>query len=182
MSWLRSNCGGFSPLIETSFILFLKSAAFEPTSDAKALKILTRPTMGTSRSLVTHFTPNLQEVNALARQIRKTEPNQPLDATTAGFGGVCPAWISHADMEDITLAMKYTQYLWLKGGARGLCIFHYDDNGKLWCRPFDALPIKTVKNSVGAGDSLMGGILAGLAQGIVPSPFGILTLADLAQR
>lgn len=202
----------------------LTAVVFEPTSDAKACKLLAADPLYQSGTVLAHFAPNLQELAVFAEAARKAYPDPELAsepyrtclkgtwfelARKSNFisrtaVNDSPPWVAnHQFWSDVMVALSFTDYLWVKGGADGVCLFTrgytldagdvawhvgklydqwqdqpYDVKG-MW---FGAKAVYPIVNSIGAGDSLLGSVLAGLSRGMnAADPSHLYKLVDMGQ-
>lgn len=181
-------------------------AVFEPTSDVKACKlihVLEQVSRGGSRpgSLITHMAPNRQELLALYDAALTNGLEDTLSLNDNEAQKDVPAWLKDPRTLQAALqALSLAENVWLKAGADGLCLFRRSgpsSAGKVsWtigatgpsdaveATYFEPLSIKDqdIRNAIGAGDSMLGGILAGLSHGLtMEDPAYVNKLAQLGQ-
>lgn len=149
-----------------------------------------------------HFAPNVQELLAFSMAAEKEYPASltvdrvgPLNEDAGYSPGVLrahmPDWASRQNMlNSAVLALAFSEFVWVKGGAEGLCVFSRADANqsleggsgawlmgtitdpwragpcKVIARWYKPLEVDQIVNSIGAGDSMLGAVLAGLSKGM----------------
>lgn len=152
--------------------------------------------------------PELQNDSAAHYTSLKDTPLELAQDPDFVYNASCveaPAWFHDRHLwANAMVALSFTKYLWVKAGAEGVCLFTRTQSlaagnvawpvGKLydqwsdqpndvigmWFRP---LEIDQIRNSIGAGDSMLGSVLAGLSRGLDPENAAQLNkLVELGQR
>lgn len=166
----------------------LPLAIFEPVSDVKTLKLLTVMDRTLEKRpyhtpFIDHFTPNRQELLALSAVTGfEKGPGKPVINDAPVPPGV-PEWLSTPEMVQAMIrGMSFAHYVWLKAGKDGVVFLKRaascsagfvswqltKGQEPITACYFPALPTdeSEIKDTVGAGDSFVGGITAGLAFGL----------------
>lgn len=156
---------------------------------------------------VTHFIPNLQELDVFCKAALDSNPEimegRTVDSRHDRLSPVSsighsddlvipPLWAYQENLwYQALIALNFCNYLWVKAGAEGICLFTRRETlnagdmawfvgntgeagswageantvAAMW---FKAHEVDKVINSIGAGDSLLGGMLAGMSKGLAP--------------
>lgn len=122
------------PAVPTCFRVTLISAAFEPTSDPKSLRLL--QAIDFSRSALTHMTPNIHEVRALNTRISNLslfDTSPYFRQCLVGFRSTelfrnairkkLPPWVTEEGVVQMAMQLlPFVECLWIKAGRRGLLV------------------------------------------------------------
>lgn len=145
--------------------------------------------------------PNRQELLAMHEASALSSGHHELRLGTSEAPSGHPSWLQDPlVLKAACTGLAVAENLWLKAGSDGLCLFKrsasHSASKSGWvvgtlpgsevvhATYFAPFHIKNhnVKNGIGAGDSLLGGILAGLCHGLdVAKPAHVQALAQIGQ-
>lgn len=146
--------------------------------------------------------PNRQEMLAMHDALTLSGGHHELRLDTSKASSTVPPWLQDPLLLKATsTGLTVAENLWLKAGSDGLCLFSRSasdtaggsswvvgtlpNSAAVYATYFAPLHIEAnnIKNGIGAGDSLLGGILAGLCHGLdMAKPAHVQALARIGQE